>query len=102
MSTSLNITAFSGKNSPEFQKHFKAVKFCVEHGLSFPAETSEFFKGRVGLEENLEDFQPEYLVENIENGIRVPLKFSVDAYHQKIINVSEIPKEVDTIVIELS
>lgn len=47
MSVTLSIRAFSGKESPEFQKHFKAVQFCLENQLSFPKETSEFFKGKV-------------------------------------------------------
>lgn len=100
MSTSLNITAFSGKNSSEFQKHFKAVKFCIENELSFPAETSEFFKGKVNGDD-LEDIMIDAIIPHIENGIVFPLKIHGD-YSKKIINVSEIPKEIDTIVIELS
>ena len=47
MSVSLNATAYSSKESKEFQKHYNAVKFCIENELSFPKETSEFFKGKL-------------------------------------------------------
>ena len=55
MSTTINVTAYSGKQSKEFQKHYKAVKFCIENDLSYPKETSEFFKGKI-YNLNLEDY----------------------------------------------
>ncbi len=39
MGVSLSFKAYSGKESSEFQKHYKSVKFCIENELSFPIET---------------------------------------------------------------
>ena len=61
MSVSLNATAYSSKESKEFQKHYNAVKFCIENELSFPKETSEFFKGKLGGDD-LEDIKPEAIL----------------------------------------
>lgn len=100
MSVSLNIRAFAGKNSDEFQKHLRAVKFCLENELSFPSETSEFFEGRVGGDD-LEDINREAILQHIQNGVEVelPLTESNDGLH---IQVSSIPKEVDEIIVSLS
>jgi len=100
MSTSLNIIAFAGKNSPEFQKHLKAVKFCIENELSFPIETSQFFKGKVGGDD-LEDIRTDSILEYIKDGIEIPLKTGGTEWRHEI-NVSEIPKEVETIIVTLS
>lgn len=99
MSASLNITAYSGKDSKEFQKHFKAVQFCIENELSFPKETSDFFKGKVDGGD-LEDYHPKYLLPMIVNGVTVPLTISGDSYIRRI-KVADIPKEVDEIVIKI-
>ena len=102
MSTSLNVKAYSSTESKEFQKHFNAVKFCIENGLSFPKETSEFFKGKVGGDD-LEDIKKEYIIEYIQNGIEVDLKTTSDRWGNEIrIKVSEIPSEVDLIIVKLS
>ena len=47
MSTSINIKAYSSKNNKEFQRHYNVVMCCIENSVSFPKETSEFFKGKV-------------------------------------------------------
>jgi hypothetical protein len=102
MSVSLNITAYSSKDNEEFKKHFKAVKFCLENGLSYPKETSEFFKGKI-QGDDLEDFSKEYILEYIQNGIEVPLNTTRDKWGNEIrIKVSEIPPSVDEIVFKLS
>ena len=102
MSVSLNVTAYSSKESKEFQKHFNAVKFCIENGLSYPKETSEFFKGKIHGD-NLEDISNEYILEHIQNGVEVPLKTTGDKWGNEIrIKVSEIPSSVDEIVVKLS
>jgi len=99
MSTSLSIQAFASKDSDEFQKHFKAVQFCIENELSYPKKTSEFFKGKLqGYD--LEDINPECVLGYIENGVEIPLKMSGE-YYEKRIKVSEIPSEVDEIVVRL-
>lgn len=100
MSASLSITAYSGKDSKEFQKHFKAVQFCIENELSFPKETSDFFKGRVDGGD-LEDYQPKYILPMIANGVTVPLTIGGDGYIQRI-KVADIPKEVDEIVVKIN
>ena len=98
MSLSLNIKGCSGKESTEFQKHFKAVQFCAENNLSYPKETSDFFKGKI-YGGNLEDYTYAACLKCIQDGIEVniPIRGSKDFI--KYIKVSEIPKEVDTIVI---
>jgi len=101
MSVSLNITAYSGKESTEFKKHFNAVKFCIENQLSFPKETSEFFKGRVNGED-LENISTKYLLEYIENGIMVDIPIHSVTDYEKKINISEIPPEVDFIIVKIS
>jgi hypothetical protein len=100
MSTSISIIGFAGKKSPDFQKHLKAVKFCIENELSFPKETSRFFKGKVGGED-LENIRTESILRHIENGIEIPLKIGGDEWRQEI-NISEIPKEVETLIFMLS
>lgn len=62
MSTSINVKAYSGKGSKEFQKHLGAVKYCIENELSFPKETSEFFKGKLGGDD-LEDIKPNHILQ---------------------------------------
>ena len=101
MSLSLSIKAFAGKNSPEFQKHFKAVQFCIENELSYPKETSEFFKGKLNGSEDLEDYTRNSVINYIKNGIEVDLKINDTIKGVSRINVSDIPKEVDEIVIRL-
>lgn len=105
MSVSLKVTAYSGKESKEFQKHFNAVKFCIENELSYPKETSEFFKGKIHgtVFDDLEDISNEYILEYIQNGIEVPLKTTGNKWGNEIrIKVSEIPSSVDEIVVSLS
>lgn len=102
MSVSISVTAYSGQDSDEFKKHYKAVKFCIENGLSFPKETSDFFKGKVGGDD-LEDIKSEYILQYIENGVEVPLKTTGDHWGNEVrIKTADIPKEVDEIVIRLS
>ena len=102
MSVSLNVTAYSSKERKEFKKHFNAVKFCIENGLSYPKETSEFFKGKIHGDD-LEDISNEYILEHIQNGVEVPLKTTGDKWGNEIrIKVSEIPSSVDEIVVKLS
>ena len=100
MSVSLNIKAFAGKDSPEFQKHFKAVAFCLENGLSFPKETSEFFKGKIDGGD-LEDVIPQYLIDHIKDGVEVELPIKSVGDYRRRIKVADIPKEVDEIIISV-
>ena len=98
----MNVTAYAGKQSKEFQKHFKAVQFCIENKLSFPKETSEFFKGKVGGDD-LEDIREDMILDYIKDGVEVPLKTEGDERGNEIrIKVSEITSEVDEIVVRLS
>jgi hypothetical protein len=100
MGASLKIKAFSGKDSKEFQKHYKAVKFCIENELSFPKETSDFFKGGLGGD-NLEDYNNDSILEHIENGIAVPLKLTKDNEWYVRIKVADIPSHVDEIIVSV-
>ena len=102
MSVSLSVTAFSDKNNSEFRKHYNAVKFCIENQLSFPIETSEFFKGKLGNGDSLDDFFPEAILHHIEHGVKIELPLTVCETGSEIrIKVSEIPSEVDTIIVKL-
>ena len=99
MSVSLNVTAYSSKESKEFQKHYNAVKFCIENELSFPKETSDFFKGKIGGD-NLEDIQPTSILKFIENGVemKMPLEYENETV---FIRVKEIPVGCDLIIAKL-
>ncbi len=101
MSVSLNAKAYSSKESKEFKKHYNAVKFCIANQLSFPKETSEFFKGKIGGH-NLEDIKPEEVLGYLENGVSVEMPFRYFRGSEVQINVSEIPSYVDLIVVKLS
>ena len=100
MSVSLNVTAYSSKESKDFQKHFNAVKFCIENELSFPKETSEFFKGKV-CGDDLEDINSDAILKHIENGVQ--MKIPLEYENGKVfIRVKEIPVGCDLIIAELS
>jgi len=102
MSVTVNIQGFSDKDDPEFKKHYNAVVFCIENNLSFPIETSEFFKGKVEGGD-LEDYKEDRLVEMIENGLNeeLPTETVSSGQHYRI-KVSDIPKHVHTIIVKLS
>lgn len=101
MSVSVSVFGYANADSKEYQKHLKAVAFCIENELSFPKETSEFFKGKVD-ECDLEDYKREYILEEIEKGFRVdlPMKGSAEYGDGIVINVSDIPKECDKIIVK--
>ena len=99
MAKSLSIKAYSDKTNPEFKKHLKAVEFCVENGLSFPIETSEFFKGKIDGSD-LESILPEHIVEYIENGVEVPMQCTTQRNEVRI-KVADIPDEVVEIVVKI-
>jgi hypothetical protein len=101
MSREISIKAYSDSNNPEFQKHLKAVKFCIENDLSFPKETSEFFKGKVGGD-NLEDIKRDCILSYIENGVEVFMNLTsyMEDFQEFHIKVSDIPKEASLIIIK--
>jgi len=102
MSASVQVRAYSSTENKEFQKHFNAVIFCIENELSFPKETSEFFQGKVD-NSNLEDFKRDCIIDYIKNGVEIPLNRTNDSYRGEIrIKVSDIPKEVDLLIVKLS
>jgi hypothetical protein len=102
MSTSLNVTAYLSKESKEFQKHYNAVKFCIENELSFPKETSDFFKGKIGGD-NLEDVKHDSVIKYIENGVSTPIPLEYSDNQTKIyIRVKEIPVGCDLILVSIS
>ncbi len=100
----LEVKAYTSTESKEFQKHFNAVAFCLENELSFPKETSKFFKGKLGGDD-LEDIKPEYILDYIKHGIEVPFKTNWLILKEQTeikIKVSEIPSGVDLIVVTLA
>ena len=102
MSVTLSVNAYSSTENKEFQKHFNAVNFCIENKLSFPKETSEFFKGKLGGED-LESIRTDCIIKYIENNVEIPLETTNNKYGNEIrIKVSEIPSSVDEIVVNLS
>lgn len=100
MSVCLHFKAYSSPDNPEFKKHYNAVKFCIENELSFPKETSEFFRGKVDTC-NLEDMNRDFILEIIENGVEVPVVHSNYNYHEIRIKTSDIPSNVSELVIKL-
>jgi hypothetical protein len=102
MSAFIHIAGYSDKNNPEFQKHLKAVKFCIENDLSYPKETDEFFKGKI-QGGDLNDTTYGHVLSYIENGIEVDLSNNIEEIgcEQYRIKLSGIPKEVDEIIVEL-
>lgn len=101
MSTDLHARAFMGEDNPIFQLHLKAVKFCLETGLSFPKETSEFFKGKIdGMD--LEENDREYLLDFIESDteIQMDLPYRRGVGYIEIL-VSDIPKDAKYIRVSL-
>ena len=101
MGVSLRLTAYAGRESKEFLKHYKAVQFCIENELSFPVETSEFFRGKIEFGD-LEDYDYKYILEKIENGVEVPIKHSNLNFEEIRIKVKDIPSSVEELVIKLS
>ncbi len=102
MGASISVIGYSSKESKEFQKHYKAVAFCIENGLSYPKETSEFFKGKIHGDD-LEDYSKEHILESIENGVEVKLPLNENRNNGEIkIKISDIPSEVDVLVIKMS
>jgi len=104
MGVSLSVMGYATKDSKEFDRHYGAVLYCINNDLSFPKETEEFFKGRVCGGGNIDDFEPNYLLEKLEHGLEVNIPTSGDANYigGMVINVADIPEECDQIVIELS
>jgi hypothetical protein len=95
----LRLMKEGNKIFPEVQLDYK---FCIENSLSFPKETSEFFKGKLGGDD-LEDIRTDSIIEYIQNGVEVDLKTTGDQWGNEIrIKVSEIPSEVDLIIVKLS
>ncbi len=101
MSTSLSIKAYADKENKEFQKHYEVVEFCIKKNVSFPKETSEFFNGKIDGGK-LEDYNRDYILEKIKDGIEVPLNIVRDEpFGARRIKVSDIPREASVIVIEI-
>jgi hypothetical protein len=101
MSCSISVTAFASKDSEEFKKHYGAVKFCIENGLSYPKETSEFFKGKVAGDD-LEDISEDCILGYIKDGVEISLDDCMVTDHEdrEVIQVGKIPKSVDRIIVE--
>lgn len=95
MSQVISVKAFSSKESKEFQKHYEAVLFCIKNELSYPIETSNFFKGKIGGD-SLEDVKPSSVLKYIENGVemKMPLEYENG---KTFIRVKEIPFGCDLI-----
>lgn len=99
MSSCLEVEAFSGRESAIFDKHYKAVKFCLENDLSFPKETSLFFKGKLPDCDNLEEMDSEHILEAIENGTFVEIKLNRKDNNEVEVFLKDIPAEVDRLII---
>lgn len=106
MSVYLYVKAFMSENSPEFKKHLKAVKFCLENKLSFPKETEDFFRGKVDGGD-LDDFCDEdgvcddAVLHYIKNGLEHPLKFEQINECEIHIKTSDIPSGVEKIIVTM-
>lgn len=101
MGVSLSLKAYAGKNSKEFLKHKAAVEFCIENELSYPKETSEFFKGTLNGND-LEDLYADSILEYIQDGVQVEIPYDYDSNREEIkLKTKDIPDEVDEIIIKL-
>ena len=100
MSTTLSVKAFSCKENKEFLKHYNAVKFCIENELSYPKETSDFFKGKI-CGNDLEDIKNEYILQYIENGLEIDMEYNKINPYEIHIKVSEIPTDAEILIIKL-
>lgn len=100
MSTSISFMGYAGEQSPEFIKHREVVFFCIEKGVSYPKETSEFFKGKI-QGSDLEDFTDASLVEYLQFGIEIPIKVFQSGFNYEI-DLKSLPKEVDKIIVKWS
>ena len=110
MSVSLNIEAFTGKDSPELKKHLEAIKFCLKNDLSLPNETLNYLvKNHEECKDSVEfDIHDENdrdwllnIYEDLEKGIKVKLPFEeINEWEYKL-NIKKIPKEVDYLIIKI-
>ena len=101
MSMSLSIRGYYGTENKEFKKHAEAVAFCVKNELSLPLETSEFFKGKVEGED-LEAYHREGWVGLISNGLEISLGLKGGISNRKVIDLKSLPKNLETIIVELN
>ena len=98
MGVSLSVRAYKGVNTPEYNKHFNAVKFCIKNALSYPVETSEFFKGTIDGDD-LEDYtQNEHLLSKLCNGVNIEIPVHQINECEIHIFINDIPAGVDKIV----
>lgn len=100
MSRSLHVVGYYGKDNSEFKKHYNAVKFCVENDLSLPIETRNFFEGK--FDDDLDDLHKDAWIEYVQDGFEVEIDFTEDEDYRKVIDVRTLPKDLDTIVVEIS
>jgi hypothetical protein len=101
MSQQVKVIGYTGTDSPEYQKHFKAVHFCITNDLSFPIETSEFFKGKINGD-SLEDFKKEALLNQIRYGFEVKIPQNCNKTLGEIwINTKDIPSTVTEICVKI-
>ena len=101
MSKSIDVYGIYGKVNPEFLRHYGAVKYCIENNLSFPIETSEFFKGKL-RGENLEDIRRDKILKYLEDGIQINIPLIRETASSIIINIDDIPAGTDCIRIYLT
>lgn len=100
MGVSLGIYGYSGKDNPEFRKHFEVVSVCLKYGVDVPAESKEFFNWD---EFEFDEMESEDVLEKIANGIPIEIKtHPIDKWgNGDIIKISELPKGVDEIHIKM-
>lgn len=94
MSCYIVARAHADNTSKNYQRHLRAVKFCVENNLSLPKETSKYFKS-----ENLEDYKKDTWAERIENGFSTLHLGSAQQYLE--IPIEDIPEDTKKIIIQL-
>lgn len=100
MGVSLNLTVRASVDSKEFKKHFSIVKMCAEHGVSYPKETLEFFEESIDGE-SIDEYDPEYVIERLSDGIEMKVVTKTDYNNSKItLNVKDIPEGADKIIVE--
>lgn len=100
MGVSVYIQGFTQPDNDEFKKHLEVLQFCYDKGVSCPKETTEYFKGKIDGDD-LEDYDYDYALERLENGLSVDIDDAVDGdvmYDDgATIDLRKLPKGVDII-----
>ena len=103
MSICVSIIGVTGKDSPEYKRHYEVARVCITNNVTIPPETEMFFNAMLVCGWR-SDLTKEEALELIERGIEVNIPYTGDAMENggAVINVSDIPSHVKQIIVEAS